>query len=95
MAMSHATCTHPRTPAGRRACRGGVVSAPAPVVTPAPIRMTGPVARRIARQAVAADNLRAPVTRAPKPTLVIRTPETCVQAELHRGSGMCACGWEA
>lgn len=33
MAISHANCTHPRTPAGRRACRAG--NAPA-VTTPAP-----------------------------------------------------------
>lgn len=26
MAVSHANCTHPRTPAGRRACRAGVAA---------------------------------------------------------------------
>jgi len=35
MAISHADCTHPRTPAGRRACRAG--NAPLVVTTPDPI----------------------------------------------------------
>ena len=102
MAMSHANCTHDRTPAGRRACRNGS-SVPVTVDTAAsvtrraqvqvlenrlrnmsdaPIKMTGPVARRMARQAAKADNLR---------------NSTCIQAALHIDAhgGRCACGWSA
>jgi hypothetical protein len=48
----------------------------------AQIKMTGPVARRMARQAVAADNARR---------------NTCPQVELHvkAHGGRCACGWSA
>lgn len=67
MAVSHANCTHARTPAGRRACRAGNA---APVVTPLTgtafdpavmpeIKMTAATARKLARHAAAADRLRA------------------------------------
>jgi hypothetical protein len=94
MAISHAGHNHPATPAGRRACRAGNDLAAAPVVRGTThqttenvegnreIRMTGAVARRIARQAVAADNARR---------------GTCPQAALHvkAHGGRCACGWSA
>lgn len=60
MAMSHANCTHPRTPAGRAACRKlGVhlATVAAPDVTPE-IKITGPVARRMARTAAKVDAAR-------------------------------------
>jgi hypothetical protein len=90
MAISHAGHNHPATQAGRRACRAGNASLPSDTgvnavyndfVRTAPrreIKVTGPVARRMARQAVKADNLRA---------------GRCIQAALHT-RGRCACGWE-
>jgi len=44
MAIDHTTCTHPRTPSGRRACRAGrtapVETAPrAPRATQKPVRI--------------------------------------------------------
>lgn len=103
MAMSHANCTHPRTPAARSACRksqGTVVTDREALVgtqnleaREAAIRITGPVARRMARQAVAADNLTASRIQ-PRRSGARVTPEasTCVQAALHTGRGLCACG---
>jgi hypothetical protein len=100
MAMSHATCTHPRTPAGRRACRAGT---PSPAETAVKVELGADTPDAAAMRRARGTRLQnrlmamadAPVTRAPKPNLVIRTPENCVQAELHKGSGRCACGWSA
>lgn len=126
--IDHTNCTHPRTPAGRRACR-----AAAPVATKvvngeiratcttcrknvvrvgdmtcwmckavAPtddydaqeIRMTGPVARRMARQAAKADKIKAERIQPRRSgARVAVDSSTCVQAALHT-RGRCACGWE-
>jgi hypothetical protein len=54
------------------------------------IKMTGPVARRMARQAAAADRIQPRRGGA----RVSAKNTTCVQAALHT-SGRCACGWHA
>ena len=113
--IDHTNCTHPRTPAGRRACRAQVsAGSPAPVAPDyigehirktaanhamkarmdreydrAEIKMTGPVARRMARQAAAADRIQPRRSGA----RVAAKSSTCVQAALHTGRGRCACGW--
>lgn len=117
--IDHTACTHPRTPAGRRACRAGVANGtPVPVVdyikehinkTAAngrmkarmdrsydEIKMTGPVARRMARTATKVDA--APRIQPRRSgARVSATSSTCVQAALHIDvhGGMCACGWVA
>lgn len=116
MAMSHENCTHPRTPAGRSACRratdaGGTTflayTNPMPLAQSARIindlrsegametKMTGPVARRMARQAARADMVR-PQPRRSGARVSTRN-SSCVQAALHIDAhgGRCACGWEA
>lgn len=59
------------------------------------IRMTGAVARRIARQAVKADNARIQPRRSG--ARVASSSSACVQAALHIDAhgGRCACGWVA
>lgn len=59
------------------------------------LRITGPVARRMARQAMAAENARIQPRRSG--ARVSTTGSTCVQAALHIDShgGRCACGWAA
>jgi hypothetical protein len=59
------------------------------------IKMTGPVARRMARQAVKADNARIQPRRSG--ARVSTRGASCVQAALHVDAhgGRCACGWEA
>lgn len=110
--IDHTACTHPRTPAGRRACRQGGSPAPAPDYIGDHIRktaangamkarmdrryddikMTGPVARRIGRQAMAADNARIQPRRSG--ARVDARKASCVQAALHTpGTIRCACGW--
>lgn len=69
MAMSHANCTHPRTPAGRRACRAGNAAAPvviAPTVVPTSpglrhpeIKWTAAAVRRAGKAIAKADAMRA------------------------------------
>lgn len=109
MAMSHADCTHPRTPAGRRACRAGQTPAPVDYIgdhirkvaanhlvkarmdrnyDDAEIRMTSPVARRMARHAAKADRIQPRRSGA----RVKIDNSGCVQAALHT-TGRCACGW--
>lgn len=51
MAMSHDACTHPRTPAGRAACR----KAGGPGNTPAPVKTTVAKSRKTAIKAASAD----------------------------------------
>lgn len=122
--IDHTACTHPRTPAGRRACRAGNA---APVVTDglvippvdyiareiyknranaaakarmdreydardAQIKMTGDMARRMARTAVKAENARIQPRRSG--ARVSGAFASCVQAALHTpGTIRCACGW--
>lgn len=111
MAMDHTNCTHPRTPAGRRACRSGnnlpadtgvnavyndfISDRARKAVMNSEIKMTGPVARRIARQAAKADMKRIQPRRSGARVSV--TGSTCVQAALHIDAhgGRCACGWVA
>lgn len=57
----------------------------------AEIKMTGDVARRMARQAAKADNARIQPRRSG--ARVTTASSTCVQAALHT-RGRCACGWE-
>ncbi len=154
--IDHTNCTHPRTPAGRRACRQGGSPAPAPdyigdhirktaangamkarmdrqydeaertidnstigaemakraqgkrplkaqdrrmgmasAMLTDEVKMTGAVARRMARQAVAADNARIQPRRSG--ARVSGAFASCVQAALHIDAhgGRCACGWAA
>jgi hypothetical protein len=69
MAIDHSNCTHPRTPAGRRACRAGK----APVTTPA-----NPLVRKVAvsRETSVPDRSdRVAPTRAMAELLGMRAPE--------------------
>lgn len=105
MAMSHESCTHPRTPAGRRACRAGNTSVVIEnqavdayvnrIAETGQIKMTGAVARRMARQAAKADMVRIQPRRSG--ARVSTTSNGCVQAALHIDAhgGRCACGWAA
>lgn len=121
--IDHTACIHPRTPAGRAACRklrAGLaanidfspkVTHPAPVdqiaryakkhhlgpeaeagmrAASSEIKMTGTVARRIARQAAKAENARIQPRRSGARVAVDNS--TCVQAALHTSRGLCACG---
>lgn len=135
--IDHSNCTHPRTPAGRRACRSALTD-PTPVAgipgtslgemrqafrddnyiaehirkvqanatlkakidtryrvrealenQGREIRMTGQTARKLARQAAAADRIQPRRSGARVPA----DASACVQAALHTGRGRCACGW--
>lgn len=92
MAISHANCTHPPTPAGRRACRKATgLDIKGPTVTINRVSgnrtVTGPrtpekparIQPRRSGARVAADG------------------SACVQAALHVDAhgGRCACGWVA
>lgn len=106
MAISHATCTHPRTPAGRRACRAAQANADRHIATE-----TGEVtnrrragmdmreirgrARTAGRDAQIAAKLRIQPRRSG--ARVSAAGSTCVQAALHIDAhgGKCACGWAA
>jgi hypothetical protein len=94
MAISHAGHTHPSTPAARAACRrandaGGTTHLSYQNPIRDEIRMTGPVARRMAKHAAKADRIQ------PKRggARVSIDNSGCVQAALHTGRGKCACGW--
>lgn len=86
--IDHSNCTHPRTPAGRRACRasGGQPERR----TPEPMK----ACRKPIQTAVGAWK---PPTGTPAPRKrqkrVSGPYSGCVQAELHVGEGRCACGW--
>lgn len=54
------------------------------------VKITGPVARRMARTAAKADNARIQPRRSG--ARVAATNSTCVQAALHTGDSVCACG---
>lgn len=114
--IDHTACTHPRTPAGRAACRklrAGLATVSTDAYARAEIRMnrdsqddpdvraafrrvtdeikmTGPVARRMARTAAKADNARIQPRRSGARVAV--DSSTCVQAALHTSRGLCACG---
>lgn len=93
--IDHTNCTHPRTPAGRRACRAQVsAGAPAPV---APDYVGEHIRRTAANHAMKArmdreyDEVRIQPRRSG--ARVAAKSSTCVQAALHTGRGRCACGW--
>jgi hypothetical protein len=104
---SHTGHNHPATPAARRACRAssgnpnfqhidanGFTARNTVKADRGDIKMTGAVARRMARQVAAADRVRRPRPRI-QPSRV--TGSACVQAALHTpaNGGRCACGWSA
>ena len=87
MAISHAGCTHPRTPAGRRACRAGN----APVSAERRLaESAGLVPNRRPQRASEAVRIQPRRSGA----RVAIDASGCVQAALHTGRGKCACGWE-
>lgn len=106
--IDHTNCTHPRTPAGRRACRAAL-NDPTPVAgipgtslgemrqgfRDSEIKMTGPVARRMARHAAKAEIKRIQPKRSGARVAIDNSG--CVQAALHVDAhgGRCACGWVA
>jgi hypothetical protein len=104
--IDHTACTHPRTSAGRRACRAGNIdrqdrgwTAPADTMKifreDREIKMTGPVARRMAKHAMKAENARIQPRRSGARVSI--DASGCVQAALHIDAhgGRCACGWVA
>jgi hypothetical protein len=110
MAMSHANCTHSRTPAGRRACRAAGLNATAHIaLEPKGLTMAEAIQHVIDNpaQAAAAGNAKTEAwimssgTRAARSRVVRRMRQgdakKCVQAALHidEHGGRCACGWEA
>jgi hypothetical protein len=89
MAISHANCSHPRTPAGRRACRK--VS----LITD-PNLPTQIAADRLWKDIISRPRMpQKPVRIQPRRSgaRVSTTDSACVQAALHT-RGKCACGWE-
>lgn len=89
MAVSHANCTHPRTPAGRRACRkstGLDIKGPIDHVSGEKV-VTGP---RLPQKPVRIQPRRSGARVPPRGSV-------CVQAALHTDDhgGRCACGWVA
>jgi hypothetical protein len=111
MAMDHTNCTHPRTPAGRRACRAtnnsvvGLSYVPIPEDFPGTdraFRKANP--GRPVTLAEAIPNRRrqrfseaARIQPRRSGARVSATGSTCVQAALHIDAhgGRCACGWVA
>jgi hypothetical protein len=88
MAFSHANCTHPLTPSGRRACRTSTgLAVKGPTVT-----IDDYTGIRTVRAPKATQK---PVRIQPRRSgaRVAATSSTCVQAALHT-RGRCACGWE-
>jgi hypothetical protein len=103
MAISHANCTHPRTPAGRKACRaandagGTTFNAYVPpshddVLKDAAIVTPAPVRRaHIARLQARLDGT-ARIQPRKAGARVSLGGSTCIQAALHALPGRCACG---
>jgi len=90
MAVSHANCTHPRTPAGRRACRNSprlITDSTLPTQVAADRLWKGIVSRPRRTEK--------PVRIQPRRSgaRVTANASACVQAALHT-RGRCACGWE-
>jgi hypothetical protein len=102
MAMSHVTCTHPRTPAGRRACRSGASGVE-------PVEKAVVRNRRVAEMQAKLEAFGGrDVPRRQRPVEPARIQPrrsgarvtgsfaACVQAALHipgNGRNLCACGW--
>lgn len=105
MAMSHADCTHPRTPAARRACRGGVKMTPERRLAES-AGLVRPIARIITEEdrdrmspgkhpgRVRQEQRRERIQPRRSGARVAIDVSGCVQAALHTGRGKCACGWE-
>lgn len=93
MAVSHANCTHPRTPAGRRACRAGT-DTPAPREVQSFRARLGRVERAYAESAGLVPRRIQPRRSGAR---VAARNSSCVQAALHVDAhgGRCACGWVA
>lgn len=92
--IDHTNCTHPRTPAGRSACRRG---ARAPQVKKAPVVEEPMVFTPMERERFRARSARRAMGT-PRAVRRARSDDGvnydyCVQADLHRGYGACACGW--
>ena len=105
MRIDHSSCTHPRTPAGRRACRNDAAqrdlgidtsgasdsNANRGVIINRPGSNDVPVAKRARNPRPTLDGWHALVARPiARDTHAI---DHCVQRDLHRGGGTCACGW--
>lgn len=106
--IDHTGHTHPATPAGRAACRkanghlAGTIFVSPVAVTPE-IKMTGAVARRMARQAAEADNARTITTDAGRirvGSIIIASvrgggTETCTILEVSDNIKNDYAGWSA
>jgi hypothetical protein len=99
--IDHTGHDHPSTTAARQACKRAMEST---VVTPtaniaADLRKlnTAMKARdeRNAANADAKGRAKAQAKRRPAGRVSADDPRTCVQWELHHGTGRCACGWAA
>ena len=107
--IDHSACTHPRTPAGRRACRAlhnqhvdglamsEMIHRPAPEVVPeghVVIPGLGVTVPNRRRQR-SSDAARIQPRKAG--ARVSAKNSTCIQAALHtpKNGGRCACGWSA
>jgi hypothetical protein len=98
--IDHTNCSHPRTPAGRRACRTGHQSEIPPVVRRGVRGDDGMTVAERARNARAnrnrADAAAGRMARR-RERAGVQGPSddysSCVQAALHTGTGRCACGW--
>lgn len=93
--IDHTACIHPRTPAGRAACRklrAGLAANSAAVSTPSvnmvkvQTELIGKIKRRQATEAALRIQPRRSGAR------VSVDSSTCVQAALHTSRGLCACG---
>lgn len=88
--IDHSTCTHPRTSAGRRACRAGVDSRGKAFHESRMNEMgegAPPVAVKLRTRPERIQPRRSGAR-------VAIDASGCVQAALHTGRGKCACGWE-
>lgn len=97
MAISHTNCTHPRTSAGRRACRsGGTAYQPMTLAQSATLIAD---LRSSGRMETAPRRSEKPARIQPRRggARVATRGSACVQAALHIDAhgGRCACGWEA
>ena len=103
--IDHTNCSHPRTPAGRRACRAAGTATPAPDYVKQAMTKTltaHKIRARMDREAKAPTLGQPYVMRPATMTdrayqrLLARTA-ACPQVELHKPEhgGRCACGWTA
>lgn len=99
MAISHANCTHPRTPAGRRACRNQSTTPPSGWSPEAEAHHEEVGRRNQGIGEAMRKRAQKPVRIQPRRggARVSANGSACVQAALHIDAhgGRCACGWEA